>query len=357
MYHHGGEIYGQKVAYDFSVNVNPLGLPPKVQQFLKSEQVLYYAGVYPQNGNELLTEAIAKKERVDSSCIVCGNGASELVYAAFSAFGCGKVLLCIPSFSEYEQAARAYGWDMIFYETKEENGFQITEDILELLKKSKPELIVLCNPSNPVGNCVESGLLEKIVECAVRQGSRLLIDECFLDFVSNEKVQSAKMYFEKLANKNSAVLVLKAFTKLYAMPGLRLGYILSSDQRASDAIRAKLPEWNVSSIAQQSGIIALSDDDYVKRTVGFLREERKNVKEAFGRLGIKSYQSEANYIMWRGPLGLKEQLLKKQILIRDCSNYRGLAVTDRQQAFYRTAIRTSRENDILMDALQSFICE
>jgi threonine-phosphate decarboxylase len=355
-YHHGGEIYGQAITYDFSVNVNPLGMPKCVQAFLTSEQAIYYAGIYPQNGNEQLAEAISQKNGIKKEHIVCGNGASELIYALFAALPPQKVLLCAPGFSAYEQAAALYGWEIIYYDTKEEFQFQIKEDIVDLIKESKPELIVLCNPANPVGNCIKPDLLEEIVDNICSRGTKLLIDECFLDFLDSGRGRSAQRYFDKVNNTaHATIMILKAFTKIYAMAGLRLGYLFASDNRIADSIRYRLPEWNVSTIAQQAGMLALADDNYLEQTRDFIKKERFYLEKKLRELALTVYDGEANFILWKARSGLKEILLEQGILIRDCSNYRGLANVKDGQTYYRTAIRSPEENEKLFQALHQMI--
>lgn len=360
MYHHGGEIYGQTIVYDFSVNLNPLGMPEQVQDFLTSSEVIHYSGIYPQNGNEQLAEAIAQKEAVRSGQVICGNGASELIYAVFSALPPGRVLLCTPGFSEYEQAAKAYGWEIIYYETKEKDGFQIHDEILELLKESKPELTVLCQPSNPVGNCIRSKLLEQIVKTLDMQGGRLFVDECFLDFLPDGEMRTVKKFFDKAGNPQNegnekTVFILKAFTKIYSMPGLRLGYLLSSSEEVAECIRKKLPDWNVSSIAQQAGLLALADGNYLKKTRELVWAERKYLVVNLKQLGVTVYDGEANFILWKAQSGLKEILQERGILIRDCSNFRGLETSEDSMTYYRTAVKSRVDNDVLIGALKTAI--
>ena len=373
MYRHGGDIYEQEVEYDFSVNVNPLGMPERVLRFLGSDRALYYAGIYPQNGNGMLSAVIAEKEGVAVERVVCGNGASELIYAVFAALKPQNVLLCSPTFSEYGQAAAICGCDIIYYETKESSQFRVQEDFLRQMETEKPALIVLCNPSNPVGSCIMPELMDKIVYTAGQFGACLLVDECFLPFLKEHETLSAKRYLERIpvfhndAAHNPAhisdgvrvgtpsVIVLRAFTKFYAMPGLRLGYLITSDGELSDKVRSVLPDWNVSSIAQQAGMLALTETEYENRTRDFLQTEREYMRTGLVRLGATVYDGCANYLFWKGKAGLKERLVQSGILIRDCSNYHGLAQTEDGMCYYRTAIRLRAENDRLLELLGCYL--
>lgn len=351
MYHHGGEIYDRKIAYDFSVNTNPFGMPDSVRAFLQSGEALACACRYPENGNGKLAEAIARKEHVKPGQIVCGNGASELIYAVFRSFGKGRVFLCAPCFSEYEQAADVCGWSTAYYVAKEEHNFQIQQDILGRLKQEKPDLIILCNPSNPVGNCISQPLLGEIAQFAWKQNIRLLADECFLSFLQDEGKRTVKQYMAQEGGTDTDFMVLKAFTKVYGLAGLRLGYLVASDEETAQMIRRQLPDWNVSSLAQQAGILALAEGNYLSHTKMFVKEERKRMERKLGELGFRVYPGEADFLFWRGQRGLKEKLLCDNILIRECNNYTGLSCGG-ESAYYRTAIRKRQENDILLEALR-----
>lgn len=353
MYHHGGEIYDRQITYDFSVNTNPFGMPDSVRAFLQSEEALACAYRYPENGNGRLAEAIAHKEHVKPGQIVCGNGASELIYAVFRSFNPGKLLLCAPCFSEYGQAADICGWSTAYYVTSEEHNFQIRRDILEQIGKENPDLIILCNPSNPVGNCISQPLLEEIVRYACEHNIRLLIDECFLSFLQDEKKRTVKQYMTQAGQTDTDLMVLKAFTKIYGLAGLRLGYLILSEEATACRIKRQLPDWNVSSLAQQAGVLSLAEDHYLENTRTFVRKERKRVGERLGKLGFQVYPGEAGFLFWKGPAGLKEALLCDKILIRECNNYTGLSCGEKN-AYYRTAIRSTRENDTLLEALQRF---
>ncbi len=374
MYHHGGEIYGQNIQYDFSVNVNPLGMPPGVKHFLRSEKALHYAGIYPQNGNAELTEAIAKKEKVPPARIVCGNGASELIYAVFAALKPKSVLLSVPAFSEYEQAAVRYGSRVHYHDRmkeildktafppdegltapaafasgREEDRGRTRANILVQLQEEKPEMIVLCNPANPTGECIPPLLMKRILELAGQLKSTVLVDECFLPFVEGQEKRSAGTYLTDIGEEKSpALLILKAFTKFYAMPGLRLGYLMGFGIDRTEKVRMFLPDWNVSSIAQQAGILALGDERYEQDTREYLSPEREYMRTELGKLGAVIYGGEADFLFWRGRAGLKEELFSRGILIRDCSNFRGLEDAPKGLCYYRTAIRRHEENEVLL---------
>ena len=152
--------------------------------------------------------------------------------------------------------------------------------------------------------------------------------------------------FLKKYRNYPGVVIVRAFTKLYAMPGVRLGYLVCSDAALTEAIRADLPEWNLSVFAQQAGCVACGQRAYVEHSVAFVCRERAWLTEQLSEIGITVFASNANFLMIKDGRPLAKELLKKGILIRDCSNYRGLS-----GGYYRIAVRRREENERLLAAL------
>ena len=189
---------------------------------------------------------------------------------------------------------------------------------------------------------VEPELLEKIAERCQKYGVTLILDECFVMFTGAEERYS----FLKKYRNYPGVVIVRAFTKLYAIPGVRLGYLVCSDAALTEAIRADLPEWNLSVFAQQAGCVACGQRAYVEHSVAFVCRERAWLTEQLSEIGITVFASNANFLMIKDGRPLAKELLKKGILIRDCSNYRGLS-----GAYYRIAVRRREENERLLAAL------
>lgn len=142
-------------------------------------------------------------------------------------------------------------------------------------------------------------------------------------------------------------MILKAFTKLYAMPGLRLGYVLCGDEALAGCIRSCGQCWAVSVPAQVAGIAALKETEYVKETLKIISKEREYLFKALSVLGMKVYPSEANFLLFRCDKPLDRLLLKEGIAIRSCENYEGL-----EYGFFRIAVRSHNENEILIRAIE-----
>ena len=338
---HGGDVYRHPQAIDFSANMNPLGVPPKVIE--AAIESLSRINNYPDVFKSKLREALALYEGIASENIICGNGAAELIFALALALKPQKALLPVPTFAEYEQALQAVDCDIEYYQMVK--NFALDEDILMHIDKGC-DILFLCNPNNPTGLVIDHDLMMKIVEKCQKCQTFLVVDECFQDFVETDKVQSLK----KELSKYPQVFLLKAFTKRYAMPGIRLGYGLCKDLDVLKKMTLVMQPWNISIPAEAAGIAALKEQEYVEEAQKLVKEEREYLMDKLYSLPLKVYQSQANYIFFEGPDNLHEQCLQQNILIRDCSNYRGLL-----KGYYRIAVRNHEENEKLIAVLNKIL--
>ena len=336
---HGGDVYHHQGCVDFSANCNPLGTPDKVRQAVADS--LDELVNYPQVGYESLKKAIAQYEQVNKEQVICGNGAAELIYTQILALRPRQALVLAPTFAEYEQALENLGCRVDYYGLKRECSFQPQSDFFDRLTP-QVDVVFLCNPNNPTGLLLEREFLERVLDICDRHQTMLVVDECFLDFVKEPKRYSLK---EELS-EHSHLFLLKAFTKRYAMAGVRLGYGLCQNLELLERMGRMTQPWNLSVIAQKAGIAALQEEDYVRRGRQIVFQEIERMKQEFQKLGIKTYDSQANYLFFEGPKDLWEKCLDKGILIRDCSNYTGLS-----KGYYRVAVKMPQENDRLLKAL------
>lgn len=343
---HGGDIYHNRVEYDFSVNTNALGIPKSVQTALA--QAAVDCAKYPNPEVDALKAAIAKKDAVAEEWIVGGNGASELFAAIVHAIKPKKTLIPVPSFFGYEWAAGMEEGEICFFQMKEEDGFCLKEDFLPELTE-EVDLLFLANPNNPVGNRIDEALLEEILVCCKKNHIYVVLDECFLEFCEQEAHSSYRSRIKDYPN----LFLVRAFTKIFAIPGVRLGYLISANEVQREKIKRQLPEWNVSTFAQYAGVAAAKETAYIEKTVRFLKEERaymlariKEMREIY-----VNQSSETNFLLLKTKLPLYDSLLKNRILIRSCGNYRGL-----NENFYRIAIRTRSENEVLLKQIKA-VCD
>lgn len=339
-YVHGGDIYRHPGVLDFSANINPLGTPPKViEAAAKSlEQICHY----PDACQERLKHALGEYEQIPEEWLICGNGAAELIFVLIQAIQPKTALILAPTFAEYGQALQGAGCEIRYEYLKREQGFQVEERILEQITEEL-DLVFLCNPNNPTGMLADPLLMRKIFAKCKETGTWLAVDECFLDFVKDPQQHTLK----GMLGEYDRMFILKAFTKRYAMAGLRLGYGMTASGELLEKMESRLQPWNVSTPAQEAGIAALKEKEYVEQARTLVFAEQEFLKRELRTLGYQVCDSQANYIFFHGEAELKDRLMEEKVMIRDCSNYPGLDAGD-----YRIAVRTHEENLRLLQAIR-----
>lgn len=345
---HGGDWAGFKREYgfeplDFSANVSPLGVPSSVVKAITD--AAEEADKYPDPLCRDLSDQIASYEGVPSEDVICGNGAADIIFR-FAAYMKGKrCLVTAPTFSEYETALTANGCEVKRYRLLEENGFRVDRGFLAEITDDI-DIVFLCEPNNPTG--VTSGrefLMEALSTCE-KHDAVLVIDECFNEFIDDPQSQTMKKALDSTRN----LLILKAFTKVFAMAGVRLGYGLCSNREIIEGIRRSGQPWAVSGLAQAAGIAALKEPEYVTRLSKMVKRERAFLFEGLTDLGLTVIPGEANYLLFKAPGDLEQKMREKGILIRDCSNYPGLG-----DGWFRTAVRTREDNEILLEKMKKVL--
>lgn len=339
MQYHGGDIYRNQIRLDFSVNTNPLGMPDLVKEAL--HQAVEEAENYPDIRAQALSAAVTEQLQVRKEQLVFGNGASELFHAVLHAIKPSKILIPVPSFLGYEEAAKAIDCEVIFYEMKKEENFCLTDRILDVLDE-KISLVFLANPNNPVGNLVEPELIFQIAEKCRQCDITLVLDECFMELTGKEQTYSFLKRLDEFPN----VVVIRAFTKLYVIPGVRLGYLVC-EQNLAEKIRLQLPEWNLSVFAQRAGVAAIKEQEYIARAVVCIQTQRQFLLEELQAAGCSVFDSDADYLLFYSEMPLYELFLQRGILIRDCSNFRGL-----QRGYYRIAVKSEEQNRMFAEVLR-----
>ncbi|HLJ93007.1 MAG TPA: threonine-phosphate decarboxylase CobD [Gemmataceae bacterium] len=344
LFQHGGRgLPGLERALDFSSNINPLGPPRRVLDALC--RALPEVARYPDADCTALTHCLAAQHGVAPEQIVVGNGSTELIYATARACRPQRVAIAEPTFTEYLRASRLVGAAVDHWLAQ---GSQID---LEPFEPGNADLVWLCNPNNPTGRLWPPGSLPRWIRN--QSATRFVVDEAFLPFLESEPEHS----LVPLVHGSAKVIVLRSLTKLFALPGLRLGYAIAARPFA-DSIRAELPPWSVNRLAQIAGLAALDDHDFLARTRTWFRAERSSFHQALEGLShhLQIIPSEANFFLLRlrqgSSAGLATALAEDGISIRDASNFVGLAAGD-----FRVAVRTAAENSRLVGALHSLLDE
>lgn len=351
---HGADIYGASKIFgideediiDFSSNINPFGIPENVQEAIIRS--IKYSNRYPDINSRELVKSLSNYEKVPESWIFCSNGAAEAIFRIVICLIPQDAILLSPTFSEYEHALETVGTDIKYFVLEEKNDFELSDKIIKSINSSKTDIVFICNPNNPTGKITDKILLEKIILNCKLMNTKVVIDECFMDFVENKENYSTVDLLEKYDN----LIVLKAFTKIYAIPGIRLGYCMSSNTNFISHLKKSGSPWNVSTIAQAAGVASLKESEYVEKSVQYIKKQRQYLMAEMKKLNIKIFESHANYIFFKleKRLNLYDELLKRKILIRSCSNYRSL-----DDRYYRIAVKAEYENKILVENLKEII--
>ncbi|PID82689.1 MAG: threonine-phosphate decarboxylase [Clostridiales bacterium] len=334
---HGGNVHKiqreRKIdtLVDFSANINPFGLNKKI----KEEIINNIDGIvhYPDPDNYDLVGMIAEKHSVMRENILCGNGASDLIFRIVEAFRPEESLLIEPTFSEYRKALKRFS----NINTIESIHYDL--DLLSRIKNTDVTLnmIFVCNPNNPTGILAEDSFLEGIIDYAKKENITLIVDESFIDFTHSKSL---------ISKYHNDIIILRSFTKMYAIAGLRLGYLVSSPE-VIKKIKEISPTWQVSSLASAAGICAFHLEGFEEKTRSLIDKERDYLKSNLKKMGFEFYDSSANYICFKSHIeDLDSKLLDVGIAIRNCDNYIGLG-----ENYYRIAVRSREDNTVLINSL------
>ena len=342
---HGGDIYAEDVKgepLDFSASINPLGMPEEILH--AAQEALTHSIHYPDPLCRRLRTAIAAREGVMAEQIFCGGGAADVLFRLMLALKPRKILLPAPTFGEYAQAAALAGSEVVRVPLDESSNFDVEEGFWDGLTPDI-DAVILCNPNNPTGRVVSKWLVKKGMERCAQVGATLIVDECFHDFLDEPE----HVVMTDCVPDHRNLVLLRSFTKLYAMPGIRVGYCLSSNiGLLVDMYHTGAP-WSVSVVAQACGIRAAQDTEYPARTRTYISQQRTQLENSLRELGFFVIPSAANFVLFRNDdiKNLEEKMRRRGILIRSCANFEGL-----NARWFRVAVRTEAENFVLLHALR-----
>lgn len=334
---HGGNIYGKHIAMDYSVNLNPLGIPEEI--LLAGEKASRRYGVYPDPAQEEVRRSIADLEMISPDAVLAGNGASELLLAVVRAVGPKRALLFEPVYGGYEYTLASVGCRIRHVMTEAGTlPFGGEEEAKEA--EEFPEIVFICDPSNPMGRNVDDKKLRGFLDRMNRRGTKVVLDESFL-LMSDKASDVSVRRRGALTGEHGNLFIVRSLTKILASPGIRMGYVISAPENIA-AVKRQLPEWNLSATAEEAikaGCRLLKESAWIDQGLRVIREERAYLMREVSAMGFAVYESEAPYFCFRGPEGLYDALLKQGILIRDCANFRGLS-----KGIYRVAVKDHASN-------------
>ncbi len=335
---HGGNVLRHAGMLDFSANISPLGMPEAVRRAVTESAA--ECAQYPDPHCTALTAAIAAFEACSPAQIVCGNGAADLIFRIVSAFRPRHALLCAPTFSEYAHALMQNGCSITEYPLDASQNYQLDAGFADALT-DELDIVFLCTPNNPTGQLIAPALLRRIAEKCRKYNILLVCDECFLRFCADAALYSLRPYLYESG------IILHAFTKLFAMPGLRLGYALCGSPETAETLRNTGQFWSVSVPAQAAGIAALQCTERIPQTVQYIAQERAFLADGLRDAGIRVFPGAANFLLLTAPADFAEQMQQRGIVVRKCTDFHGLS-----DSFFRIAVRTQEENETLLAAVR-----
>ena len=351
---HGGNIYrlqreGKEEILEYSSNINPLGVPETLKKAVNENFSALER--YPDINYVELRESIGDYNNIDFENIIVGNGATEVLFLFVKALNPKKVLIVSPTFAEYERALKNTGAEIDYFELKEEENFILNKEKF-IAEAKKYDLAVICNPNNPTGKFISKEIINEINLELVKSETKLFIDECFIEFISNWKEKSVADF----CSEN--IFILRALTKFFALPGLRLGYGICFDKKITEKINNIREPWSVNGFADLAGKIILKDEDYIAKTEKWIEEEREwfitSLKEIEKEKKIKVYETETNFILIKlnsmTSSIFKEKMTEKNILVRDASNFKFL-----NNSYIRLAIKDREKNQKVINAVKEVL--
>ncbi len=348
---HGGDVYhlarslGLELTdlLDFSANINPLGFPAGIQDSIQAAlpEIVHY----PDRHCLELRRELAAYHGLSVEQILVGNGSTELLYLVARAFAPRQALIVAPAFSEYEHALKAARVPVTFQVTTEADNFTLSEP----LDPQGADLVFLAHPASPSGVLLVPELLLEVAARLDAAGVYLLLDEAFVDFVEEASLKTQLARFPRL-------MILRSFTKFFAIPGMRLGCLLAAPELIRRLAALQEP-WSVNTLAQAMGRACLQDLDYMDRSRALVRQERAYLLDGLRSLpGLQPFPSVVNYLLvklnrpdWTAA-SLRTAVLSEKIIIRDASNFRGL-----DERFIRLAVRGRADNQRLLQALRQIL--
>lgn len=354
---HGGNVYAAarelnkpvSAILDFSASINPLGPSRNAIRALKKNVPLI--AHYPDPDCTGVRQALASHLRVPQDRIVIGNGSTELIHVIPRALGIRHALIVGPTFSEYACAVRqAGGKCSMLFAARANNYRPPLDELIERFRSGRTrrpsiDAVFLCNPNSPTGRLCEPAELRRVIRAVGRAGSWMILDETFVDYCEEQSMLAMMPAYPRL-------ILLRSFTKFYALPGLRIGYAIGSRAVAAN-LRRHVPAWTANTMALLAAEAALKDHRHARRSLAYMNRERERFVDKLSRLsGLRLFPSQCNFLLLEFPLvQSKESAVmdcrRKGILVRDCASVPGLT-----RRTIRIAIRTTRDNDRLVRVLE-----
>lgn len=355
--HHGGNIQevadklhiSQKEVLDFSANINPLGFPSELWNVLANSMGMLEN--YPDPHYTALRQTLADHYEVDREDIFVGNGGTEILDEAIRALDASDALVLAPTFGEYERMFTRIKTRVHHFRLVPADNFHVDiEKMIEELKAHK-EITAICltNPNNPTGTVIPVKDMRKLVDFCNEHHRYLIVDEAFMDLT----IDDHQSFIPELTAKDN-VIIARSATKLFSIPGLRLGYGITKNQKLLQAISKQIETWSVNAIADQFGQQMFTAKNYLQQTRQWLTTTQPQMMAALKQIPqLTVYPSETNFILFKcDEEKLRGLLLPFGIMIRQCDDYVGLGPN-----YYRVAVKLPKENKLLITGLTKLLAK
>lgn len=347
-YKHGGNIYAlenKEKIIDFSSNINPLGPPEELKETILES--CNFIEQYPDPNYTDMRKKLEEIYNLPMDNFVVGNGGIQVIHNVIEFLDFTKALIVVPTFVEYEKALKRFDKAFEYYFLKEENDFLLDSKALLASDLSDIDLVILCTPNNPTGTYIEKEELINLVRSLHQLNINVLIDEAFIDFLDEDMSMMTQV------PRYNNLIITRSLTKFFAVPGLRLGFLATSNKTLVNNINQLRESWSVNIFANQLFLKLFNNLKYIEETKKFIVEESNRLYNQLDELkGLKVYKPSVNYILFKSNKNIlwKEELLKYNILIRHCNNYVGL-----DEKFFRIAVKTKKQNNLLIEIMNKIM--
>lgn len=351
---HGANLYDLSSKYgfskdefmDFSSNINPFGTSNKAKEYIINN--INMVSMYPDPEYVDLKQAISTYCNCLSDNIVLGSGATELISSFIKTVNPQSTLLISPAYSEYEHELNKIDCEIVKYFSKEEDNFIIdVKKLVEAINKNNNDLAIICNPNNPTGFAFSRNEIEYILQ---NTNCYVMIDETYVEFTDTNIYSCTK-----LVDNYNKLFVIRGTSKFFSTPGIRLGYGLIGDKEVKEKINKNLDLWNINIIAASMGEIMFLDNQFISTTIDAMLRERDYLTNSLSSINdLTVYPSKGNFILCKissekfTAKELREKLLPKKIIIRDCDSFEGLS-----EYYFRVCILKPEENRLLIKNLKN----
>lgn len=349
---HGSDLEKIELEYNikkediisFSSNINPLGLSPKLKDYLVTNPDIL--ATYPDREYTNLRNSISSYTGANTDHILVGNGATDLTSTLIQTIAPKKAIIFAPTYSEYEKEIEMAGGSFLYLPLNVNNNFSYDEPIVFMMIPQDTDLLILCNPNNPTGTILNQIALTKLLEHCKLNSIKVLIDETYIEFADDDDSYSAI----PLSSRYDNLIVVRGTSKFFACPGLRLGYAITSNEDLIEECKESMRPWSVSSVADKSGQVMFQDKEYILATKKLIADERTRVMNELRKIsGLQVFDTHANFCLIKilttdiTAKTVFETAIKQGLMIRNCDSFPFLGPN-----YFRLCFMNPSENDKLI---------